>query len=431
MADLAELQMERTKLLGEARDILAKKDPDALEKQKVTNIIAEVKNIDERAQQMMDIKKLAQGMEGMDQWGGRASDPDATKAKKTGGYERWGDFLTSILQYRNLGNMDARLKGRYWRDAGPADEKDMSATSGSTGGFLIPEQFQDELLAAMAERNFFRQYATIMPMRSQVLRIPRVKQTGINPAGMPNWFGGMRFYWRQQGTPLIATTPEFGAVELNVKELVGYTAADNELVADSAIPLEAFLSGPFGFAGGVAWMEQFAYLQGNGAGEPLGILNAGATLSVPRLNSGRIQYIDLVNMQTHLLASAQNSMWVISQQAFGQIMQLQNGAGFLIFASGVAGGPDTLLGRPYVKTEMLPSLGKFGDIALIDPAYYLIGDRQATTIEATQFDKWAEFKTSWRVMHRVDGQPWLDAPITFADTEFQVSPFVVLSDQES
>jgi HK97 family phage major capsid protein len=112
-------------------------------------------------------------------------------------------------------------------------------------------------------------------------------------------------------------------------------------------------------------------------------------------------------------------------------MQLQNTAGFLIFASGVAGGPDTLLGRPYKVTEMLPSLGKFGDIMLIDPTFYVIGDRQATTIEATQFDKWAEFKTSWRVMHRVDGQPWLDAPITFSDGSFQVSPFIALNDQES
>lgn len=429
METLLELQNKRNGILAQAKSIF-ETATDPLEKAKVPQMLAEVEQIDKQAKQMMDIVRLSKGIEGMDQWGGRGSDP-ASQVDKKAGFKSWGDFLSNVLAFRSTGNLDARLKDRFWRDAGPAEQKDMSAASGSTGGFLVPEQFQDELMAAMAEKSFFRQMATIMPMRSQTLRIPRVKQTGVNPAGMPNWFGGMRFYWRQQGTPLIATTPEFGAVELAVRELIGYTAADNELVQDSAIPLEAFLSGPFGFAGGVAWMEQFAFLQGTGTGEPLGILHAPATLAVPRLNSDKIQYVDLVTMQTHMLASAADSVWVISQQAFGQIMQLQNSAGFLIFASGVAGGPDTLLGRPYYKTEMLPRLGQYGDIALIDPSFYVIGDRQATTIEATQFDKWAEFKTSWRVMHRVDGQPWLDAPITLQDTEFQVSPFVVLSDAES
>ena len=97
-------------------------------------------------------------------------------------------------------------------------------------------------------------------------------------------------------------------------------------------------------------------------------------------------------------------------------------------ASGDAtkGAPSTLLGYPVRFTEKNPRIGTVGDVLLIDPLYYLIGDRQATTVESTQFDMWRYDQTSWRVVHRVDGQPWLSAPLTYQDGTTQVSPFVML-----
>ena len=35
------------------------------------------------------------------------------------------------------------------------------------------------------------------------------------------------------------------------------------------------------------------------------------------------------------------------------------------------------------------------------------------------------------MIHRVDGQPWLNAPLTYQDTTTQVSPFVALSSDVS
>ena len=34
---------------------------------------------------------------------------------------------------------------------------------------------------------------------------------------------------------------------------------------------------------------------------------------------------------------------------------------------------------------------------------------------------------AWRAVHRVDGQPWLSAPITLADGTTDISPFVILA----
>jgi len=85
-----------------------------------------------------------------------------------------------------------------------------------------------------------------------------------------------------------------------------------------------------------------------------------------------------------------------------------------------------LFGYPVIFTEKTPTIGNAGDVILADMRYYLIGDRQATTIESTPYVQWQYDLTSWRAVHRVDGQPWLSAPLTLQDGTLQVSPFVIL-----
>ena len=54
-------------------------------------------------------------------------------------------------------------------------------------------------------------------------------------------------------------------------------------------------------------------------------------------------------------------------------------------------------------------LGTTGDVLLADFSFYLIGDRQSTTVESTKFEAWQYDKTSWRAVHRVDGLQRLHA----------------------
>jgi HK97 family phage major capsid protein len=100
--------------------------------------------------------------------------------------------------------------------------------------------------------------------------------------------------------------------------------------------------------------------------------------------------------------------------------------GTYIWGSTADGVPNRLLGLPVIFTEKTPTVGNAGDVLLADFRYYLLGDRQATTVETTKYDKWAYDLTSWRVVHRVDGQPWLSTPLTYQDGALTVSPFVIL-----
>ena len=61
---------------------------------------------------------------------------------------------------------------------------------------------------------------------------------------------------------------------------------------------------------------------------------------------------------------------------------------------------------------------------LIDPSLYIIGDRMQIEIAASEHVNFLTNQITWRVVERVDGQPWMDKPITLQDSTTKVSPFV-------
>ncbi len=63
---------------------------------------------------------------------------------------------------------------------------------------------------------------------------------------------------------------------------------------------------------------------------------------------------------------------------------------------------------------------------LIDPRYYVIGDR-SLEIAFSDTPQFLKNQMTCRVTARRDGQPWLDKPATLQDGATQVSPFVVLN----
>jgi HK97 family phage major capsid protein len=86
-----------------------------------------------------------------------------------------------------------------------------------------------------------------------------------------------------------------------------------------------------------------------------------------------------------------------------------------------------ILNLPVYITGALPALGTSGDFMLIDPSYYLIGDRQAMSIAYSEHYAFVTDQAAWRFTSRVDGQPWINASVTLEDAATTVSPFVALS----
>ena len=297
---------------------------------------------------------------------------------------------------------------------------------GASGGFLVPVEQGTEVYFIKPPETIVRQRATILPMRRRTLRFPTLDQTGTT-ANRPHWWGGVLAKWTEETGSKTETEPTFRQLVMTAHKMICYTEAGDELLEDSAVSLEALLSSAF--QGTINWYEEEAFINGTGAGQPLGVIGAPATVTVNRAGANAIALADVVNM----LESFQgvNPVWFASRQALSNLM-LMNGPAlspsYVFMPSARDAMPHTLFGYPLIFSEHCPALGTAGDLILADWSKYLIGDRKSITIDSSKHYRFQNDITAWRAVHRVDGRPWLSAPLTYSDGTTQVSPFVILGD---
>jgi HK97 family phage major capsid protein len=85
-----------------------------------------------------------------------------------------------------------------------------------------------------------------------------------------------------------------------------------------------------------------------------------------------------------------------------------------------------LFGLPVVETEKLPSTFADGGLLLADFQQYVVGSRQQIEIAMSEHAAFEEDQTVWRCTARVEGQPWMNAPVQIGSnaTTDTVSAFV-------
>ena len=250
-----------------------------------------------------------------------------------------------------------------------------------------------------------------------------------------NVYGGIQGYWTPESGQMQDVAATFGRVALDAWKLTAFANVPNELVQDSALAFEAFIRTSFPEA--LAYFEDDAFTNGNGAGMPLGWRRAEATVVVAK-ESGQtadtIVWENIVKMYSRMLPqSLSRAVWVVSPDVFPELatmaLSVGTGGSAIWLNNGVAGPPATILGRPVIITEKVPSLGNQGDISFVDLGYYLIGDRQALTVESSPHYRFQNGETSYKFVSRVDGRPWLKSALTPRNSGPTLSPFVQLAER--
>lgn len=303
------------------------------------------------------------------------------------------------------------------------------------GGFLIPEHLRAEILKVALESSIIRPRARVIPMDSLRLPIPTIDDT----SHVSSVWGGITGYWTEEAAALTESQATFGRTVLDAKKLTGYAEIPNELLAD-AVAFTGFFDQTFPQA--LAYFEDVAFFSGTGAGEPRGVLNWDATVTVAAETgqpSATIAWQNLVKMYSRMLPTSLGScVWIANIDTFPELatMALSVGTGggpiwIGNFAGGTSGQdtpPATILGRPLILTEKVPTLGTTGDIGLYDLSYYLVGDRQMMQAMQSEHFKFSSDKTAFRIISRVDGQPWLRSAITpHSGSSNTLSPYVQLA----
>ncbi|MCT2591144.1 phage major capsid protein [Streptomyces sp. N2-109] len=311
--------------------------------------------------------------------------------------------------------------------------KNFSSDVPSDGGFLIPETLRSELLKVALETALVRPRARVVPMETLRVPFPSIDST----TNVGSVYGGITGFWTEEGARLQESKPRFGRVVLDAKKLTAYTEVPSELLSDSIVSLSMFIDQMFPEA--LAFFEDQAFLNGSGVGEPLGVLNGAAAVSVARGTANTIAFTDVISMYARMLPqSMSRAVWVASIDSFPQLASMSftpdggtvpvSPMQWLNNGQLIGAPPMTLLGRPVVFTEKVPALGGAGDLSLVDFGFYLIGDRQAMQARQSDDFKFDTDEVAFRIIERIDGRPWLQSPITPANGGNSLSPIVKLGD---
>lgn len=351
------------------------------------------------------------------------NNPHASGAGLNGLFDDFQSYLQAIWHGNRNPDLETREK--------IAKIHNYSEKIPSEGGLLVPEEFRTQLMQLAMENAIVRPRATVIPMGSPRLHVPKVDET----SRVSSLFGGVIVYRTEEGAELTESSAAFASTKLDVTKQTALAHVPNELIRDWGA-FGAFIDATLPAA--FAFYEDLDFISGNGVGAPLGALHAANTALIVQAAaggqaSGTIVWENIIAMYARMLPSSINSaVWLASPDTFAQLatmaLTVGTGGSAIWLTNGVGAPVLTLLGRPVIMTEKAPAaLGTQGDLSFVDWGMYLVGDYQTMTIDSSPHVKFTSDKTTFRGIARNDGRPWLDSPLTPHNNSATLSPFIQLA----
>lgn len=210
-----------------------------------------------------------------------------------------------------------------------------------------------------------------------------------------------------EGSTKAVRAPKFGQRLLTVYKYAAYTQVSDELLSDDftgELPSE-FINAVGQQA--LNAVNEDITIDGTNSGEPQGALYPGAwNISVARNTGSTIKPDDLFNMyarHTH----GPGSVWLISRRVVQALFAMSLTAASLVtFLKNLNETPQMMiLGYPVVISDLLPTIGSTGDIALVNPDFYAFALRQALTVELSRDYAFVDDLTTYRFVVRAGGCP--------------------------
>jgi len=365
-----------------------------------------------------------------------AGDTQLEKYLACGGFKSMSHFAYDVYKSTVTRNNTETLS--KWNSEINRIEKasGLSEGVGADGGFSVPTEFRNLLMSNALEASILLGRATQIPMATNSIEIPVIKES----SHASTVYGGILVYRVAEAATITASKPAFAKVRLQLVKLAALAYVTNELLEDSPISMEPLLGQMFSEA--IAFQIDEDMVNGNGAGQFLGVLNAPCTVSVSKETAQTAATIvseNITKMWARLMARAQgNAIWIANMDTFPQLAHLSmavgtggSTAGLLnIATNGVTGRPMmSLLGAPLFLTEHCQTLGTAGDIIAGDWKQYLIGQKAGGSVAAATSIhlKFVEDEVAFRFTLRMDGQPWMQSALTPKHGSNTLSSFVSLA----
>lgn len=280
----------------------------------------------------------------------------------------------------------------------------------TAGGYLVPEEFETQLIELLVNADPIRAAATVITTRSD-RNIPIETDSGS-------------FAYVGENGDYGTSDPAIARVVLSAFKSGGIIKVSEELLQDEFFGLEAYLLRVAGRR--YNSLEQTAFANGTGAGQPLGLFKTTAVgaVSVTGVTGGvsASAAITADNLMDtfHALARAyrDNASWITSDSMVKMIRKLKTGVSgdnTYLWQPGLAAGqPDRLLNRPISVSDGAPIPAVDGrSIVFGDWSYYYIADRLGMSMQRLNEIYAAAGQVGFKFSKRSDGRMTSANAMTF------------------
>ena len=278
------------------------------------------------------------------------------------------------LPKQTSGTASDAYKTAFWnsiRNRNYTDiRNDLQVGTDSEGGYLVPDEFERQLIEGLQEENLFRTLATVIQTASGDRKIPVVTSKG-------------EAAWMDEEAAYTLSDDAFGQASLSAYKVGTAIKISEELLNDAAFDLPAYITKEF--ARRIGAKEEEAFLIGDGKGKPTGIFNAtGGAENGATTSTANITFDDVFELFYSVKSPyRKKGIWVLNDATVKALRKLKDTTGNYIWSPSVqAGTPDLILNRPYYTSSYAP-IAKAGAkcMAFGDFSYYWIGDRQGRSFK--------------------------------------------------
>lgn len=266
----------------------------------------------------------------------------------------------------------------------PEGAKALAAGVGTSGGFIVPENYVSEII------EFLRAQSVVRRMNPLIVPMPQGTMT------VPKLAGGASASYLGENTNLAVTQPQFGQLRLTARKLGALVPISNDLIRFATPSADTIVRDDLVRA--IAQREDAAFIRDNGlSNAPKGLrywapagniipANASVSLTNTTMDLGKL-VLALKNANVRMISPG----WIMSPRTEEYLMNVRDGLGNFAYR------PEMLNGRlrtwNYATTTQIPNnlgAGSESELYFADFADVVIGDvmtlRLDASTEAAYFD---------------------------------------------
>ncbi len=299
----------------------------------------------------------------------------------------------------------------------------------SDGGFFLQTETSADLTAAGFGNSEILPRCDSRTLDAGI-QYAKIIQTDEKSRDTGSRHGGVRVYTTAELEEATQSKPDLRLASLEPKKLTGFFYASEELNDAAFLGKEVRKA----FSEEYAFACQDQVINGIGAGEALGVINADCTIKVTKETGQAGKTIltkNISSMWASYHGSTKSAVWLINRNVTPQLDDLIVMAGTGGGVPGIvqyAPGGMFIKGVPVVETEQCSKLGTVGDIILADFGQYITANKGPVNEVMSIHVQFIYGQNAYRFVYFFDGQPRFATPVTpyKAEAGAKASPFVTL-----